>query len=102
MKKAFRILKDRPMISFLLSRDSVCAADDCDAPHERKIKINSFVDPVDLARESSSGYLPNAAGYPWICELNDIRIAEINEAGIQPLVKSISFKENNRIHFKNK
>jgi hypothetical protein len=104
LKKAFRILKNRPTISIVLTRDSVAAGDDCDAPHEKTIKIHSFVDPVDLARESSSGYLPNVSGvgHSWICVLNDIKIAEIKEASIQSLVKMIEFKENNRIHYKYK
>jgi len=101
MKKAFQVLKDSPQITVVLTRDSVCAADDCDAPHEKTIKIHSFVDPVPLAQESSSGYLPNVSGvgHSWICVLNDIKIAEIKTTGIQPLVREASFSENNRIHF---
>jgi len=92
------------MISIVISRDSVCAGDDCEAPHEKTIKIHSFVDPEDLARESSSGYLPDVSGvgHSWICVLNDVKIAEIKTTGIRPLVRMIEFVENNRIHFKYK
>lgn len=101
MKKAFQVLKDRPQITLVLTRDSVCAGDDCDAPHEKPIKVHSFTDPEALARETASGYLPNVAGvgHSWICVLNDIKIAEIKTTGIQPLVKEITYDETNRIHF---
>jgi len=89
MKKAFQVLKDRPQIPVVLTRDSVCAADDCVAPHEKTIMAHSFTDPEALAREIESGYLPNVAGvgHSWICVLNYIKIAEIKTTGIQPLVR---------------
>jgi hypothetical protein len=101
MKKAFQVLKDRPQISVILTRDSVCAADDCDAPHEKTIKIHSFIDPEALAREASSGYLPSVAGigHSWICVLNNIKIADIKTTEIKPLVREAIFDEKNRIHF---
>jgi hypothetical protein len=101
MKKAFEILRDRPIISVALTRDSVCAADDCFAPHQRTAKINSFVDPETMAQESSSGYLPTVAGvgHSWICVFNNIEIAEIKTTGIMALVREVSFTEENRIHF---
>ncbi len=101
MKKAFQILKDRPQISLQLTRDSVCAADDCDAPHEKTIKMHSFTDPEVLARETATGYLPNVAGvgHSWICVLNDVKIAEIKTTGIKPLVREASYDETNHIHF---
>jgi hypothetical protein len=101
MKKAFQILKDRPQITLVLTRDSVCAGDDCDAPHENTIKVHSFTDPEALARETASGYLPNVAGvgHSWICVLNDIKIAEIKTTGIQPLVREATYDETNRMHF---
>ena len=101
MKKAFQVLKDKPQISVILTRDSVCAADDCDAPHEKTIKIYSFIDPEALAREASSGYLPSVTGvgHSWICVLNNIKIAEIKMTEIQSLVREVTFNEKNRIHF---
>jgi len=101
MKKAFQILKDRPKIDVILTRDSVCAADDCDAPHEKSMRVHSFTDPEVLAREISTGYLPNVAGvgHSWICVLNDTKIAEIKTDGIRPLVREASLGEANRIHF---
>jgi hypothetical protein len=57
MKKAFQVLKDRPTVSVVLTRDSVCAGDDCDAPHEKKSVVHSFLDPEALVREVASGYI---------------------------------------------
>ena len=101
MTKAFQILKDRPRINVILTRDSVCAADDCDAPHEKEIEIYSFTDPVALAREASSGFLPTVAGlgHSWICVLNEAEIAEITTTEIRSLVRDANFSETNRIHF---
>lgn len=101
MKKEFKILKNRPKISVILTRDSVAAGDDCDAPHEKEITTYSFTDPEALARETSSGYLPNVsgAGHSWICTVNDIKIAEIKTTGINSLVRTVEFQEHNKIHF---
>lgn len=104
MTKAFRVLKDRPKISIILTRDSVCAADDCDAPHEKAIRIYSFLDPEILAKEASSGYLPSVAGvgHTWVCILNDIKVAEIKASGVKSLVTGTRFIDKNRIHFQYK
>lgn len=99
--KTFHVLKDRPKINIILTRDSVCAADDCDAPHEKSVRIDSFTDPKELARETSCGYLPNVAGvgHVWTCVLNDTKSAEIKTDRIRPLMREASFSEVNRIHF---
>ncbi len=101
MKKKFQVLKDRPQLSVTLTRDSVCASDDFNAPHEKRIKIHSFVDPEALAREASAGYLPSVAGigHSWVCVLNDLKIAEITTTEIKPMVQEAIFNEDNRIHF---
>ena len=101
MKAEFQILKARPKIPVVLTRDSVCAGDDCDAPHEKTVEIYSFVDPEVFAREVSSGYLPSVAGvgHTWTCELNGVKIAEIGHSGIRVLVRESPFSEENRAHF---
>ena len=101
MKVEFQILKDRPKIRVVLTRQSVCAGDDCDAPHEKTIEVYSFVDPEAFAREISSGYLPSVAGigHSWTCVLNGIKIAEISHSGIRALVRENTFVEENRAHF---
>ena len=101
MKAEFQILKARPKIQVVLTRDSVCAGDDCDAPHEKTVEVYSFVDPEAFAREVSSGYLPSVAGvgHSWTCELNGVKIAEIGHAGIQVLLRESPLLEKNRVHF---
>jgi hypothetical protein len=101
MKAEFQILKGRPKIPVVLTRQSVCAGDDCDAPHEKTVEVYSFVDPEVFAREVSSGYLPSVAGvgHSWTCELNGVKIAEIGHSGIRVLVRESPFSEENRVHF---
>ena len=101
MKAEFQVLKARPRIQVVLTRDSVCAGDDCDAPHEKKVEVYSFVDAEAFAREVSSGYLPLVAGvgHSWTCELNGVKIAEIGHSGIRVLVRESPFSDENRAHF---
>ena len=101
MKAAFSTLKDRPKISVVLTRDSVCAGDDCDAPHEKKTEIHSFLDPEAFANATSSGYLPSVAGvgHSWTCVLNGVKIADVRISGIRPLVRETPLSDENRVHF---
>jgi hypothetical protein len=101
MKKASQILKDRPRINVVITRDSVCAADDCHAPHERSVYVYSFTDPEVFARETSMGYLPNVAGagHSWSCHLNGKKIAEIKPDSIHSMVCDLEYQETNLIHF---
>jgi len=101
MKAAFEILKARPKIAVLMTRDSVCAGDDCDAPHEKKTDVHSFLDPEAFANAVASGYLPSVAGagHTWSCMLNGVKIAEIGHPGIRSFVRESPFSEENRVHF---
>ena len=101
MKAEFQIRKDRPKISLTMTRDSVCAGDDCDAPHEKKIEVDSLLNPEAFSNATSSGYLPSVAGigHHWICELNGVEIAEIRVSGIRSIVRETSFSDENRVHF---
>ena len=94
------VLEGRPRIKVFLNRDSVCMGDDCE-PHAKTVEIDSFVDPVVLAEELSSGYLPSVAGigHTWTCVLNGVQIAEIATSGIRPLVRESPFSDENRVHF---
>jgi hypothetical protein len=102
MKQAFEILKDRPMVKIRLTRDSVCAGDDCDAPHEENKEIHTFLDPSQFAKECSSGYLPlvSGIGHSWDCLLNKKKIARITFESIEPLVRYMEFGEENEVHFR--
>ena len=101
MKKEYSKLKDRTELSVILTRDSVAAGDDIDVPHEKKIKLRPFTDPVDLAREASKNYLPNVAGtsHSWVCVLNEIEISEIKTKEIQSLINEVRYGDKNNIHF---
>ncbi len=102
MKTKFEVLRNRPQLTISLTRDSVCAADDCNAPHQRDIQTYSFTDPTQFIREVSSGYLPTVAGidHTWDCMLNDVRVGRISDHGISPLVKEITYLQENRAHFR--
>jgi hypothetical protein len=101
MKVEFQVLKARPRIPVVLTRDSVCAGEDCDAPHKMMIEVYSFVDPEVFAREVSSGYLPCVAGvgHSWTCILNGVRTAEITTSSVRALVRENPFSDENRAHF---
>ena len=102
MKAAFEVLKDRAIISVVITRDSVCAGDDCEAPHEKSATTYSFLDPSAFARAISGGYLPSVAGsgHSWTCLLNGVKIAEVSNMGIRSLVRETPFAETNCVHFK--
>ena len=101
MKKEFSILRERPRLVVRLTRDSVCAGDDVDAPHAKVVETYSFLDPEALVRELASGFLPTVHGsdHTWTCSLNGQEIAQIENAGIRPLVSAIEYEEENRAHF---
>lgn len=90
-----------PEIEIILTRQSVCAGDDCLVPHEKKVKIYPFLDPKVFCREISKDYLPSVswAGCYWTCELNGIKIAEITHTEIRPLIQETPFSEKNFVHF---
>ncbi len=101
MKKQFDILKERPQVELKMTRDSVAAGDDCNAPHEKNISIHSFLDPVALASHLSSGYLPgiNGTSHTWDCNLNNKTIAIISVDGIDSKISEINYKKTNHVHF---
>jgi len=101
MKKQFQILKSRPTLSIRLTRDSVCAGDDVDAPHEKTVITHSFLDPVALASHLSSVYLPtvNGAGHSWDCTLNGKIFARISKDGIVSKRIEMQYDSCNHVHF---
>ena len=101
MKKKFEVLKKKPKINIRLTRDSVCAADDYEALHERTISVYSFTDPMVLVTHIASGYLPtiNGVGHTWDCVLNETIIATISVNEIQSKVSEVVYDKNNHIHF---
>ncbi len=101
MKSEFEVLKGRNRIPVVLTRDSVCMADDYDAPHQSSVEEYSFLDPVAFSQAISSGYLPRVAGvgHSWTCVLNGVSIAEINISGTRALVRVTPFGGENKVHF---
>lgn len=101
MKSSFSVLQGRHKIKVRLTRDSVCAADDCDAPHAKEIEVYSFTDPEAFSNATASRYLPSVAGigHRWICRLNGVKIAEITHSGVESLVPETAFAERNEVHF---
>jgi len=50
-------------IEVIVQRDSVCAGDDVDAPHEKSFWLNDGAPVCEVFRElAASGYLPSIAG----------------------------------------
>lgn len=104
MKKESKVLKSSPQIKISVTRDSVCAADDCDASHEKIITTPSFIEPSELAFQIASKYgLPNISGgkAAWVYQFNGINIAVLAQqwSFAKALVSEISYKENNVINF---
>ena len=91
----------RRKVHVILTRDSVCAGDDCDAPHEKRVEVYSTLDVEAFVTEVSSGYLPSVAGakHSWTCERNGVKIATIEQSGIRVLVRESVFLQHNRVHF---
>lgn len=91
----------RPKIHVTLTRESVCAGDDCWAPHEKTVEVDSLMDPAAFARQVATGYLPSVqgTGHSWTCILNDVSIAEISVFDVRALVSACPFQAENRVHF---
>ena len=64
----------------VIQRDSVCAGDDCDAPHEIEFLVNDG-EPFEsvLQRLVTSGYLPSISGgkATWIVETGKTALAVV-------------------------
>jgi hypothetical protein len=101
MKKEFEVLKGQPRVTIQMTRDSVAAGDDCDAPHAREVETYSFLDPTALIRSVHPGYLPSVsgAGHSWDCIFNDRFIATITVHGIEPKAREVEYRADNRLHF---
>jgi hypothetical protein len=84
-----------------LTRDSVCAGDDGDAPHEKTVEVEPASAPDVFAREVATGYLPSVAGtgHSWDCVLTGVNVAQISISGVKALVPRASFGDRNRVHF---
>jgi hypothetical protein len=102
MKREPAPLEDRAKLTIELTRDSVCLADDCDAPHQKIMELPSFADTETLVSNICTDYLPNVSGsgHSWDCLFNDKLIATIANHEVIPKVPEISFNESNTMFFK--
>ena len=102
MQKQFETLKDRPEVKLRVTRDSVCAGDDCHAPHERFTYFHSFTDPEAFIKQLSDKYLPNVAGigHTWDCLLNGKCVGLVTNQGIKICAQAIDYSETNTVFFK--
>ena len=104
MKKEFEKSKVFPNIEIIIKRDSVCAADDINAPHEKTIKLQGFIDSIEFIKQVKNLYsLPSIAGgkATWICLLNGETIAVVAQQWPAPkaIITELQFKENNELYF---
>jgi hypothetical protein len=95
------MMSSRPVIRLTLTRDSVCAGDDVDAPHERVIEIAAVSDAAALLEQVPAGYLASVAGvgHSWTAILNGKPMARISINETEPLVSNIELAANNTLHF---
>ena len=98
----FEFLEDRPRLSIKLTRDSVCAGDDVDAPHEKFIEIPSFTDPQAFSTHLAAGYLPSVAGigHTWDCVLNGRLVGTILTNGFRSRIHEVNYADENHVHFR--
>jgi hypothetical protein len=91
------------MIKFRLTRDSVCAGDDAEAPHERVLEVEPpLADVMQFVSETSRGYLPSVdgLGHCWSTFLNGRVIATMTVSGVSSLDDELSLEPENEIYFK--
>ena len=97
------VLESESAVSVRLTRDSVCAGDDVDAPHERQAEVPRFTDPAELAAHLQSGYLARVAGrgHSWSCRLNGRLVATVHGNGERILAQTgeLSYEPVNSVHF---
>ena len=101
MKKTFEVLKGRPRVTIQVTRDSVAAGDDCDAPHSRKVETHSFLDPTALIRAIHPGYLPSVSGvgHSWECMFNGRLVATVTGSEIEPNAREVEYRTEHHLHF---
>lgn len=84
-----------------VTRDSVAAGDDVDAPHERTLKIEPAHDPSTFITQTAHNYLASVSGrgHTWDAILNGNLVATITVDEIIPRVASLEFGPVNDLHF---
>lgn len=90
-------------VKIKLTRDAVCMGDDAE-DHVISIRTVNDSDTKLFIIDIAQNYLPHIAGFGhiWDCILNGQKIAIIdgNCVKITPLIDTLTFCENNALHFK--
>ena len=102
MKRAFQVLRDRPTLTIRVTRDSVCAADDVEAPNEKYVEVHSFTEPEAFIQAVASAYgIPLIQGgrAAWVVLLNGDRIGVCAQEWNAPRasVRELQFQESNHV-----
>lgn len=111
IEKQFSILKYRPTVRIELTRESVCAGDDCDTPHTKNISQPSYTEPIPFIHSLASGYLPTASYQKnevlipshrptWDCFFNGIQVGTVLTTGIIVLRSEIKYEKTNKAYFR--
>jgi hypothetical protein len=68
---------DRSRVTVLMTRDSVCMADDVDAPHEQPFEFDPALNLEGVAKAvAPTGYLPMPSdGWGWTIEAAGVVVA---------------------------
>ena len=91
------------MIKFIVTRDSVCAGDDIDAPHEVIHEHKGDIEKIDLVnyicRKTVDTDSPENT---WVCLWNGVIVAEFKRGRKIYKFECLIIKKLNVIHFKSK
>ncbi len=85
----------------IVTRDSVCAGDDVDAPHEVSYVFDSATSKDDILKAISRKTVDTQ--YPeqkWVCVWNGIDVAEYQRSGCAIDLDKIVLSNVNAVHFK--
>lgn len=88
-------------ISIRVTRDSVCAGDDGDAPHEKRVEVFPGLPTTEFAESLARGYLPSVAGvgHSWDCVLGGITIAILTSDLKASEIEVADYQFQDRVHF---
>ena len=89
------------MISIIVTRDSVCAGDDVDAPHEIVLTIEGSLTKELLlqkvAKQTVDIHYPEQK---WVCVWNGENVAEYSKAGTIVNCNKMTVAKSNVVHFR--
>ena len=102
MKRAFQVLRDRPTLTIRVTRDSVCAGDDVEAPNEKLVEVHSFTEPDAFIQAVTTAYgMPLIQGgrAAWVVLLNGDKIGVVAQEWNAPRAtkRELQFQESNHV-----